>query len=158
MARRAKEFKLGEEIHKEVLRLSKRRHGKEHIKERSNIILHVHDGCTTKEIMEALDVSDEVVSRWRNRMHGALPRLELIAANDPKKLKAEVYGSLDDLPRSGRPRTIPGDFVAWITKAACHPPREYGIEANTWTCELPCSNREPDNCQHLAEDGVALSS
>jgi len=50
--------------------------------------------------------------------------------------RALAYGvikGLDDLPRSGRKRTITDDARAWILSVACNSPKEYGYVAETWT-------------------------
>jgi transposase len=41
--------------------------------------------------------------------------------------------ALQDLPRAGRPRTIPEDARAWVVSLACQKPKELGYNEELWT-------------------------
>lgn len=83
---------------------------------RAQIVLLAAGGATNAAIARLLRLSEDTVRKWRDRF----------AANP-------VLESLDDLPRSGRPGTIP----VW---ARCE------------LMMLACSNREIA-CGHVVEDG-----
>ena len=44
--------------------------------------------------------------------------------------------SLDDLPRSGKPRTITPEARAWLVNLACQKPKELGYSFELWTNRL----------------------
>ena len=50
-----------------------------------------------------------------------------------KNTSPEYQASLDDLPRQGKPATIPADAKAWVLSLACQKPKELGYAAETWT-------------------------
>jgi len=44
--------------------------------------------------------------------------------------------ALDDLPRSGKPRTITPEARAWLVNLACQKPKELGYSYELWTNKL----------------------
>ena len=50
------------------------------------------------------------------------------------QLGAEV--ALQDLPRSGKPRRVTDDAIAWVRNCACQKPKELGYSYELWTYEL----------------------
>ena len=50
-----------------------------------------------------------------------------------KALDLGVLAALDDLPRPGRPATIPPRARAWLVALACRKPTDLGYAEETWT-------------------------
>lgn len=50
-----------------------------------------------------------------------------------RALAVGVRAALNDLPRTGRPRTIPEDARAWVVSLACRKPTELGYSEELWT-------------------------
>lgn len=83
---------------------------------RAKVVLaaHEHPEWTNQQIAEAVGCTDRFVRKWRRRW------LE--------------QGSLDDLPRSGRPRVFPPEVRAQATALACSLPRAHGLPLARWSC------------------------
>jgi len=84
--------------------------------ERAGILLCYHDGETVSAIARKFKTNRPKVERTIDRalQLGALP-------------------SLDDLPRKGKPATIPTEAKAWVLSLACQKPKDLGYAAETWT-------------------------
>ena len=50
-----------------------------------------------------------------------------------RALAIGVRAALRDLPRAGRPRTIPDDARAWVISLTCQKPTEFGYSEELWT-------------------------
>ena len=50
-----------------------------------------------------------------------------------KALARGVEAALEDLPRSGRPREISDEAIAWVIGVACTKPVELGYASELWT-------------------------
>ncbi len=48
----------------------------------------------------------------------------------------ELEAALAELPRSGKPRQLPDDAIAWVQHCACQKPKELGYSYELWTYEL----------------------
>ena len=44
--------------------------------------------------------------------------------------------ALGELPRSGKPRQLPDDAIAWVQYCACQKPKELGYSYELWTYQL----------------------
>ena len=53
-----------------------------------------------------------------------------------KCLQFGIGAALSELPRSGKPRTLPDDAIAWIWNCACQKPKELGYSYELWTYKL----------------------
>ena len=53
-----------------------------------------------------------------------------------RALQVGARAALVDLPRAGRPRTIPDDARAWVTALACQKPKDLGSAEELWTTRL----------------------
>lgn len=86
--------------------------------ERARILLAYHDGQTVSAIARTLETNRPKVERTINRALevGALPALR-------------------DLPRRGKPPTIPSEAKAWVLSLACQKPKDLGYASETWTME-----------------------
>lgn len=57
-----------------------------------------------------------------------------------KCLKFGLDAALGELPRSGKPRQVPDDAVAWVQYCACQKPKELGYSYELWTYKLLTSH------------------
>jgi transposase len=75
----------------------------------------------------------ESVSTIARRFH-----TNRVKVNDTinRALAVGVRAALKDLPRSGRPRTIPADARAWVISLACQKPKDVGYAEELWTTRL----------------------
>jgi transposase len=53
-----------------------------------------------------------------------------------KCLRLGLDAALGDLPRSGKPRTLPDDAIAWVLNLACQKPKALGYSYELWTYQL----------------------
>jgi transposase len=53
-----------------------------------------------------------------------------------KCLRLGLDAALGDLPRSGKPRTVPDDSAAWVMNLACQKPKALGYSYELWTYRL----------------------
>ncbi len=53
-----------------------------------------------------------------------------------KCLRLGLDAALEDLPRSGKPRTLPDDATAWVLNLACQKPKALGYSYELWTYQL----------------------
>ena len=53
-----------------------------------------------------------------------------------KCLQFGVEAALGELPRSGKPRQLPDDAIAWVQYCACLKPKELGYSYELWTYQL----------------------
>lgn len=84
--------------------------------ERAGILLCYHDGQTVSAIARKLETNRPKVERTIDRA-----------------LQVGVLPSLDDLPRQGKPATIPAEAKAWVLSLACQKPKDLGYAAEIWT-------------------------
>lgn len=82
---------------------------------RAKIVLMAADGEANTTTAERLDVHVGVVSRWRKRF-----------------FEAGLAG-LDDLPRTGRPRSFSPQVRAEVKALACEPPPEREVPLSRWS-------------------------
>lgn len=53
-----------------------------------------------------------------------------------KCLQFGLDGALGELPRSGKPRQLSDDAIAWVQYCACQKPKELGYSYELWTYQL----------------------
>jgi transposase len=53
-----------------------------------------------------------------------------------KCLQFGLDAALGELPRSGKPRQLPDDAIAWVQYCACQKPKELGYSYELWTYQL----------------------
>ncbi|MBL8219764.1 MAG: IS630 family transposase [Bryobacterales bacterium] len=53
-----------------------------------------------------------------------------------KCLEFGMEAALNDLPRSGKPRQLPDDAIAWVLNLACQKPKDLGYSYELWTYDL----------------------
>jgi transposase len=74
--------------------------------------------------------SDETIARRRRVSRGTV----LLCVD--KCLEFGLDAALGELPRSGKPRRLPDDAVAWVQYCACQKPKELGYSYELWTYKL----------------------
>ena len=53
-----------------------------------------------------------------------------------KCLQFGLEAALGELPRTGKPRQLPDDSIAWVQNCACQKPKELGYSYELWTYKL----------------------
>src|SRR5216683_4282164 len=53
-----------------------------------------------------------------------------------KCLQFGLDAALGELPRTGKPRQLPDDAIAWVQNCACQKPKELGYSYELWTYKL----------------------
>ena len=74
--------------------------------------------------------SDETIARRHHVSRGT------VALCVEKCLEFGLDAALGELPRSGKPRRVPDDAVAWVQYCACQKPKELGYSYELWTYKL----------------------
>ena len=74
--------------------------------------------------------SDETIARRHHVSRGTV----LLCIE--KCLEFGLDAALGELPRSGKPRRLPDDAVAWVQYCACQKPKELGYSYELWTYQL----------------------
>ena len=91
---------------------------------RARIVLAAADGANNGQIARQLDVSLDMVRRWRDRWRALQPAsLEDVPLAD----------RLTDAPRPGKPVRITDEQVAQIVALACAPPADSQRPISQWT-------------------------
>ncbi len=99
----------------ELERLVKRHSSPQQLALRARIVLAAADGANNCQIARQLEVSLDMVRRWRERWIALRPAsLEDLAVED----------RLTDAPRPGKPRTITAEQECQIIALACESPQE----------------------------------
>jgi len=66
-----------------------------------------------------------------------------------KCLQFGLDSALGELPRTGKPRQVPDDAIAWVQHCACQKPKELGYSYELWTYRLLTAHVR----QHCVEAG-----
>ena len=131
--------RLSPQIHNVLLQLGEnKRKVPADLKQRARIILLSADGMQIQEICDHVDLSRNVVAKWRKKFIENNDYLLEISDSDPKLLKEKIETILDDLPRSGTPPTFSDVQKAQIIKMACNSPNDYGYKDSHWNIKLLC--------------------
>ncbi len=108
----------------ELERLVRRHTTRQQVALRARIVLAAADGANNCQIARQLDVSLDMVRRWRERWL-------LCQAASLEDLP--VAERLTDAPRPGTPARITDEQVAKIVALACEPPAESQRPISQWT-------------------------
>lgn len=74
--------------------------------------------------------SDETIARHHRVSRGT------VVLCIQKCLEFGLDAALGELPRSGKPRQLPDDAMAWVQNCACQKPKELGYSYELWTYKL----------------------
>jgi putative transposase len=108
----------------ELERLVRRHTTPQQLALRAQIVLAAADGANNCQIARQLDVSLDMVRRWRDRWRALQP-----ASVDDLPLADR----LTDAPRPGAPVRITAEQVAQIVALACAPPTDSQRPISQWT-------------------------
>ncbi len=115
---------LGDAERHELESLLRRHSTPQQLALRARIVLAAADGTNNCQIARQLNVSIDMVRRWRERWLVLQP----VAVDD-----LPVLDRLTDAPRSGKPVRITAEQVAKIVALACEPPAEAQRPISQWT-------------------------
>ena len=108
----------------ELERLVRRHTTPQQVALRARIILAAADGANNCQIARQLDVSLDMVRRWRERWRALQPA----SCED-----LPLADRLTDAPRPGKPVRITAEQVAKIVALACEPPADSQRPISQWT-------------------------
>lgn len=74
--------------------------------------------------------SDEAIARRHHVSRGT------VVLCIQKCLRFGLDAALGELPRPGKPRSLPDDALAWVRHCACQKPKELGYSYELWTYQL----------------------
>jgi transposase len=74
-----------------------------------------------------------------------------------RALQLGAIASLDDLPRKGKPTTIPVEAKVWVLSLACQKPKDLGYAAETWTMASLATHIR-SNCQEVGYPSLSKIS
>jgi transposase len=74
--------------------------------------------------------SDEAIARHHHVSRGT------VVLCIQKCLRFGLDAALGELPRPGKPRSLPDDALAWVRHCACQKPKELGYSYELWTYQL----------------------
>ena len=82
-----------------------------------------------------------LLDSWSGLSHEAIAQRHQVSRSTvvlciEKCLPFGVDAALGELPRSGKPRQLPDDAVAWVQYCACQKPKELGYAYELWTYQL----------------------
>lgn len=104
--------------------LARRHSTPQQIALRARIVLAAAEGANNCQIARQLDVSLDMVRRWRERWLALQP-----ASLDD----LPIAERLTDAPRPGKPRQISAEQVCQIVALACEPPKDSQRPISQWT-------------------------
>lgn len=102
---------------------------------RIQILLLCHSGVNNSEVSRKIEVSLNMVKKWRSRWLSGYEKLLNIEGLEEEKY---LLNFLKDNPRSGLPKKFSMSEEQAIVALACGSPREHGIEMTDWTLEMLC--------------------
>ncbi len=115
---------LGDAERHELESLLRRHSTPQQLALRARIVLAAAEGTNNCQIARQLNVSIDMVRRWRERWLVLQP----VAVDD-----LPVLDRLTDAPRPGKPVRITAEQVAKIVALACEPPAEAQRPISQWT-------------------------
>ncbi len=115
---------LGDAERHELESLLRRHSMPQQLALRARIVLAAAEGTNNCQIARQLNVSIDMVRRWRERWLVLQP----VAVDD-----LPVLDRLTDAPRPGKPVRITAEQVAKIVALACEPPAEAQRPISQWT-------------------------
>ncbi len=101
--------------------------------DRSRILYYSSKGWTNKEIAEEIGMHYNSVGKWRIHLVSCVPLLNLVATENPRKLKSLYCKVLMDEPRSGAPLKYSENVRSEIKFIAVSDPKEYGFTISHWS-------------------------
>ena len=117
-------FELADAERQELERLVRRHTTPQQLALRAKIVLAAADGANNCQIARLLDVSLDMVRRWRHRWLVLQP-----ASLDD----LPITDRLTDAPRPGKPVRITAEQVTQIVALACNPPADSQRPISQWT-------------------------
>jgi transposase len=115
---------LSDAERQELAHLVRRHTTPQQIARRARIVLAAAEGANNGQIARLLDVSLDMVRRWRERWRMLQP-----ASMDDLPLVER----LTDVPRPGKPRQITAEQACQIVAMACEPPADSARPMSQWT-------------------------
>ena len=115
---------LADAERRELERLVRRHATPQQLALRAQIVLAAADGANNCQIARDLNVSLDMVRRWRERW---------LACQAASLEDLPVAERLTDAPRPGTPVRITAEQVAKIVALACEPPRDADRPISQWT-------------------------
>jgi putative transposase len=115
---------LSDTVRRELQALVRRHTTPQQIALRARIVLAAADDANNCQIARQLDLSLDMVRRWRARWYALQP-----ASLDD----LPVVERLTDAPRPGKPRQITAEQECQIIALACEPPLDAQRPIRTWT-------------------------
>ena len=117
-------FELADAERQELERLVRRHTTPQQLALRAKIVLAAADGANNCQIARLLDVSLDMVRRWRHRWLVLQP-----ASLDD----LPITDRLTDAPRPGKPVRITAEQVTQIVALACDPPADSQRPISQWS-------------------------
>lgn len=108
----------------ELEQLARRHSTPQQIALRARIVLAAADGANNCQIARQLDITLDMVRRWRERYLA----LQAASLDD-----LPMIDRLTDAPRPGTPRQISAEQVCQIIALACEPPADAARPISQWT-------------------------
>ena len=108
----------------ELERLARRHSTPQQLALRAQIVLAAADGANNCQIARHLDVSVDMVRRWRTRW---------LVCQAASLEDLPVVDRLTDAPRPGKPVRITDEQVCQIMALACEPPTDARRPISQWT-------------------------
>ena len=134
MARlQARPVHLSEKQRSILEQLQRGTHSPQHFKQRAEIVLMASSEYTNNEIERELQVSGEMITKWRNRYAANEKELATTEEENPRKLRKAIEKVLTDEQRSGKPAKFTDEQVACIIAMSCQKPEELGLPFSHWT-------------------------
>ena len=117
-------FELADAERQELERLVRRHTTPQQLALRAKIVLAAADGANNCQIARLLDVSLDMVRRWRHRWLVLQP----VSLDD-----LPITDRLTDAPRPGKPVRITAEQVTQIVALACDPPADSQRPISQWS-------------------------
>ena len=120
---KAPAIELSRAQRQELMALLRRHSTPQQMALRARIVLLAAEGANNCQIARQLDVSRDMVRRWRERWLALLPA----AAELP------LQERLTDVPRPGKPVRLSAEQVCQIVALACEAPKDSDRPISHWT-------------------------
>ena len=100
---------------------------------RSRILYYASQGWDNQEIAEEIGMHINTVGKWRVHLVSCVPLLNLVAEQNPKKLRKLYCDTLMDEHRSGAPIKYSENVRSEIKLIAVKNPKDYGFTISHWS-------------------------
>ena len=128
---------VDDEVRQELERIGRSRTEPVRRAERAKMLLGYLAGESVSAIARSLDTNRPKVDRCVR-----------------KALELGALAALEDLPRRGRPPTIPAGSRAWLVALACRKPTELGYAEELWTVRRLAAHARA-HCREAGHPGLA---